>query len=269
MDQIELDRKEISQLVKKYVTIILEEYKEYIPINIQNKLKSIKDFYDYVLVVPNHTISLFANPINTTIYLPFDAYKAIEILKKLPDYGIDKNHKTYKENNIVLNDNTYRDFVNHVIIKGESCVEYFKEILLHEVMHICGSSGFNALCEGFNELKTREIAEKYGLETSYCGYPKEVKIAYELQQIFGRKIGDKINFLDFKERLILLEQEVGEEAATLYKNIFVSMEKEFRPYITKSYPAFNGIKEKCDEYDKIDYKEVYSFLNNYKDKKKK
>ena len=264
---IEADRSQIAELFMRYVKIILHEYKDKVPTDIKEKLSKITDYKDLVQIEDTGTISLFAKTSDSTIHLPLDAYKAIQALSQLPEYGLDKNHQTHDKNNMLINDNTYRDFVEHVILKGEMPVEYFREILLHEVMHICGSGGASALAEGFNELKTRELALKYDLETSCCGYPKETKIAFELQQIFGKEICDKLAFSQLKERFTILREELGEEAVSLYADVYSNMEHQFRPYMDKNYPGVTGIKEKCDAYDKIDYSKVYDSLNQYKTKK--
>ena len=47
-------------------------------------------------------------------------------------------------------------FIKHIFLKGLSLKEYFKEILLHETMHFCGSDGAGVLKEGINELLTYE-----------------------------------------------------------------------------------------------------------------
>ena len=264
---IEADRSQIAELFMRYVKIILHEYQDKVSKNIREKLSKITDYKDLVQIEDTGTISLFAKTSDSTIHLPLDAYKAIQALSQLPEYGLDKNHQTHDKNNMLINDNTYRDFVEHVILKGEMPVEYFREILLHEVMHICGSGGASALAEGFNELKTRELALKYDLETSCCGYPKETKIAFELQQIFGKEICDKLAFANLKERFTILREELGEEAVSLYANVYANMEHQFRPYMDKNYPGVTGIKEKCDAYDKIDYSKVYDMLKQYKKQK--
>ena len=265
---IDADKQEITVLFEKYVKLILEEYGDIIPDNLKNKLHSITDFSSSIKIENTGTITLYANPADSTISLPLDAYKAIDALSTTFEYGSEKSHKTYNSSNMIINDNTYRDFVEHIILSGASPLQYFEEILLHETMHICGSEGSNALTEGFTELKTREMAQKYGLQSSCCGYPKETKIAYELQQIFGKDISDKLAFSDLNTRFNILRSNFGEEAVQLYANVYSSMEKQFRPYMDKKYPGFDGIRKKCDEYDRIDYSETYSLLNQFKNNRK-
>ncbi len=264
---MEKDRLEIAKLVQYYVSIILKEYKDLIPVNIKNRLLNTSNFLDYVKIENTNTISLFVTMDDLVIHLPLDAYKVINNLKELKEYGSNKYNCTHDKTNMVINNNTFIDFVNHIIVSGSTPLDYFKEVLLHEVMHVCGSDGGSSLQEGFNELKTREIALKYNLYTSCCGYPKEVKIAYELELLFGKEICDQFCFLSFPERLELLDKKIGVYARELYLNIYLEMEKEFRPYMDRNYSGLIGIKEKCDTYEKIDYSNVYKLIKQYNKEK--
>lgn len=261
------DKQKLGILFEKYVKLILKEYNEIIPYNIKNKLNNINDFNNCIKIENTGTISLYANLRDSTIFLPLDAYKAIDILSSIPEYGSNKAHKTHNDENMLINNNTYRDFVEHIILSGAKPLQYFEEILLHETMHVCGLEGATALTEGFTELKTREIAQKYGLKTSCCGYPKETKIAYELEHIFGKDISDKLAFSDLNTRLNILRNEFGEQVVQLYIDVYSSMEKQFRPYMNQKYPGYDGIIKKCDEYDKIDYTDAYNYLNQFKKNK--
>ena len=125
-----------------------------------------------------------------------------------------KNHKTFTEDNMIINDNTYITYIKHVFLKGLTPEEYFKEILLHETLHFCGSVGGTAIREGINELKTRQLAKKYGLLTSFCGYPKEIKIILD---------------------------SVSLEASSFFFNLEVIMENEFHnKYMKYNFPGLTG-----------------------------
>lgn len=260
---IEQDKTELSRKLKEYVNVILEEYKEVISVDIKEWLMSITNYEELIKIEETGTISLYVS--NGKVFLPIDAYRAIDELSKRDGFGSKKNHITYNETNMIINDNTFLTFVEHVFLKGMTPKDYFSEILLHEVMHLCGSSGANALGEGFNELKTRELALKYNLETSCCGYPKEVMIAYRLQEIFGKELCDKLTFCNsLEDRFNLLLGSVGATGAQLYLNVFDEMEKQFSSYRGKKFPGVEGIKNKCEEYDKIDYFGVYRMIDEFR-----
>lgn len=100
-------------------------------------------------------------------------------MKYIPGYGINTNHKSYNKNDLILNDNTFLDYIKHAFIAGLNPEQFFLETFLHETLHLGGSS---ALRKGFTELKTRQLDNKYNFITSGCGYPKEVKIANILKK---------------------------------------------------------------------------------------
>lgn len=176
-----------------------------------------------------------------------------------------KNHKTCNQDNMIINDNTYLTYIKHVFLKGLNPEEYFKEILLHETLHFCGSGGGNAIREGINELKTRQLAKKYSLLTSSCGYPKETKIAHELENIFGKDIINKISFaksdLEIKNILDL----ISPVATSFYFELDAIMEKEFyHKYMKYKFYGFLGPFKKAKKYNSIDYTEAYALIDKYK-----
>lgn len=172
--------------IDKLIKVIRTEYSDLV--NVPDNI----DLNERVHIEDTGTISLFVR--GNHFYFPVDAFKVLNAFKKIPGFGSNKNHVTCTKDNMIINDNTYLTYIKHVFLKGLSPIEYFKEILLHETMHFCGSGGGTAIREGINELKTRQLAYKYDLLTSSCGYPKETKIAYELEQIFGEDIINKISF---------------------------------------------------------------------------
>ena len=245
--------------INKLVGIIGNEYPDLVSIPNDINLK------ERVHIEDTGTISLFVRGNN--FYFPLDAFKVLNALKKIPGFGSNKKHETCTKDNMIINDNTYLSYIKHVFIKGLTPEEYFKEILLHETMHFCGSGGGTALREGINELKTRQLAYKYDLLTSSCGYPKETKIAYELEQIFGEDIINKIAFSKNKNETKIILDSVSPEATNFYFNLEETMEKEFyNKYMKYDFPGLTGPFKKTQKYNSIDYTEAHSLIDEYKEK---
>lgn len=137
-------------------------------------------------------------------------------------------------------------------------------------MHFCGSGGSTALKEGINELLTRKIALENSFKTSGCGYPKEVRIVYILQQIFGEDTINQIAFINNElDILNYLEDTIGKEASDLYLDIASIMNNEFQEKYYKvinSYNGLEGIKKKVENYQSIDYTKVYELIEEYNKK---
>lgn len=244
--------------IEKYINIIKNEFPD---------LNHIPDDYDLnerVHIENTGTISLLVN--NNHFYFPLDAFKVLNAFKKIPGFGTQKKHKTYNEENMIINDNTYMTYIKHAFLKGLTPEEYYKEILLHETLHFCGSGGGTALREGINELKTRQLAQKYSLETSCCGYPKETKIAYELEQLFGKKLIDIIAFsrnqIELKEKL----DNISPDMSAFYFSLESMMENEFyHKYMKYDFPGLVGPLKKTQKYNSIDYTSAYELIDKYKE----
>ena len=258
---IDNTKKELIKEIDKLVKIIKTEYPDLVDIPENYDLNEI------VHIENTGTISLFVSKKN--FYFPTDAFKILDIFKKIPGFGSVKNHKTYTEDNIIINDNTYMTYIKHVFLKGVTPVEYFKEILLHETLHFCGSGGGSAIREGINELKTRQLAQKYGLITSACGYPKETKIAYELEQIFGEETLNKIAFSNNYEKLKKILDSVSPNAMSFFQKLDTAMEKEFyNKYMKYDFPGLTGPLKKTKKYNSIDYTSAYEIIDDYKKNEK-
>lgn len=257
MRNIEALKTNLIVEIKELIEIIKREYPNYVD------LPEDLDLENRVHIEDTGTISLFVK--NKNFYFPLSAFDVLDHFKSFPEYGSNSSHTTYNEDNMIINDNTFETFINHAIVKGMTVEEYFKEILLHEVMHFCGIGGWLALREGINELRTRQLAKKYGLLTSCCGYPKETKIAYELEQLLGKDVIDRIAFTKYRYEVIDILNELPIEAATLYLIVESEMEKEFQDkYMRHNFPGINGPFEKMKKYDTIDYSIVYEIIDEYK-----
>lgn len=260
--------KKMADKLKIYIDAIIEMYGSYIPNNRLNYLKNIDNYESLIKIHDYESINGYAS--DDGINLPLCADRVFKKINKIPGYGINKNHQSYNENTLIINNNTFVDYIIHVFISGTDTTKYFEDLLLHETMHFCGSGGASALKEGINELLTRKIALEKKLKTNGCGYPKEVKIAYELQNLFGEDIINQVAFINSPHEIYMfLEKELGPDAALLFFNVSDAMEKEFYLKYYKdiySYNGISGILKKTINYKKIDYSNVYKLINDYKNK---
>lgn len=249
--------------IQKYISIIKKEYSEVMPQKLIDYLEEISDFRTIINIQQTNTISMFVS--KGMMFFPINVFSIVSYLQKIPGYGVNKNHKTCKEGNIVSNNNKYSDYIMHVFIAGLTPLQFYEETLLHETAHLCGIGGASALREGFAELKTRELAQKYNLKTSACGYPKETHVALEIQNIFGKEIGDRIAFaINDLEIFHMLKHIYGKDAAIFFMNVQNEMENTFSKYYSKNYSGLLGPLLKAKEYGKIDYSNVYSMIANYR-----
>lgn len=257
LGNMEKSKEKLLVLLRKYINIISNDF------NID--IKDCEILEDKIIIEDTGSISLFVR--DGKIYLPLLAYEVIDDFKKNPNYGTNKGHKCYDDGNLICNDNTFLDYINHVIVGGLDAEEYFAESLLHETLHLCGSKGCFAIREGMTELLTRELALKYNLLTSGCGYYKEIEIANRLKSLFGEEVFYKIIFMNENEIYEFLVASLGLDAAEFYVLIRDKMEEEF---YSKYYQyKFDNPYDKAFKYSEIDYKEVYDLIDLYESKIKK
>lgn len=139
----------LTNRIKEYIKIIIKEYGRYIPDDVMKKLTSITDYSKILKIYDYGEVNAYASSEN--IMMPLCADKILNIASKIPGYGINKNHKTYNDDNIVINDNTYFTYIKHIFISGSNAEDYYSDLLLHETMHYCGGNGSTVLKEGMNE----------------------------------------------------------------------------------------------------------------------
>lgn len=258
MNIVDIKNNLISE-IQKLVKIIKKEYPNLVDIPVNY------DLQELVHIEQTGTISLFVR--NHNFYFPLDAFKVLGAFKRIPGFGMVKNHKTCNQDNMIINDNTYITYIKHAFLKGLTPEEYFKEILLHETLHFCGSGGRTAIREGINELKTRQLAKKYNLLTSSCGYPKETKIAYELENLFGEDIINKISFSKSRWEIKEILDSVSPIASSFFFTLEMVMEEEFYDkYMKYEFPGLTGPFKKTQKYNSIDYTKAYLLIDEYKEK---
>jgi len=253
------DKRVIIKEIKDYINVIQKEHKDFVclPENI--------DFEQIVHIEDTGTISLFVR--DNEFYLPSNAYNAINVLKKHEAFGSNKNHQTHCWNNLIINDNDFTYYINHVIFAGLSPLEFFQESLLHEVMHFCGSNGATALMEGLNEYLTRKLALKYHLKTSGCGYPKEIKVVLELEKLFGDDILEKLAFSKSLTDIYSAFNDL--DAAPFFLKLMEVMDEEFyEKYYKYRFDGVNGPFEKAEKYRDIDYSNAFNLIEDFKNRRK-
>ena len=257
--------KKLTERIKEYIGIIVKEYGLYMPEEVLNKLNTIDDYSQILKIYDYGEVSAYADSEN--VHMPLCADRLLSIASKFPGYGINKNHRPYNSDNMVINDNTFLTYIKHVFISGTNAEGYYEDLLLHEVMHFCGSGGGTVLDEGTNELLTRMLAQKYNLRTNSCGYPKEVSLAYELMKCFGEETIIRLAFINsFNQKIEYLRKTLGEEAANMYFQVSELAEKEFSDKYYSHMSEFSGalgIAKKVMFYKKIDYSEIYGLINSY------
>lgn len=266
---MKLEKKELANQLYQYITIIEQDCGDFLLDENKEKLERIKNNPEASIMWNTEpVISLFAS--EDAIYFPLVSEKLLDKISKLDGFGSNKNHKSCDVDHYVENDCTFKTYIEHAIVKGLTPFEYFEENLLHETMHLCGSGGSTSLEEGLTELKTREVAQKYGLLTSGCGYPKEVKIALRLKEILGEEVLNKVTFLGNRISKVdkYLTEECGDEVANFYFEVRGKMHESSLNYRRKLDTIEDPIQKQI-VYDEINYEDVHHMIDEFQQIKQK
>lgn len=264
-------KKDLAEKLSVYIPAILKRFGEYMDENTKSKLQNLKEYENIIAFDDSGNVTAHAS--ESRITMPYGAIKALDFMKSLPNSGSDKNHKTYTEETLIENDNTFEDYINHLLLTQADISTYFNELLLHETLHYCGSGGNNsfgagAFREGLNEYLTRLVAKENGFITNGCGYPKEIKVVLEMEKVLGTKALTQISFLkDLEEINAYLKNAVGIDKTRLFNKVVFTMEQEFQnKYISKSndFVGFEGAIKKTKTYRDIDYSKTFSLIEDYK-----
>ena len=265
---IEKTQEYLALQVELYIKLIIKEYGKYIPKYIIEHLNGITDYKQIIKIYDYGEINAYANI--GRINMPLCANKVLNKISKIPGYGINKNHKPNNGKTSVVNNNNFGTYLVHAFISGTDARGYYDDLLLHETVHFCGGDGASILKEGFVELLTRMLAQKYNLRTSFCGYPKEVKLCYKLMEIMGEDTIKRLAFMtNVKSEIMYLRETLGDDIAELYIKVYEIAEREFYFKYYSHMKQFNnilGIFKKILFYKNIDYSQVYSIIDEYKEK---
>lgn len=250
----ELIVEDIRKKILCYLQVIQDEY----PVSMERIMK-IKTDLNSKIHFSHGTITFFVR--DNELYLPEDAFAVIDEFSKLEEYG-STNNTGVRVEDYLKTDATYMDYVKHVITDGLDVLSFYEESLLHEVMHMCGGSGGALLDEGFNELKTRELAQKYGIKIAAVGYQKEVEVAKRFEDILGTDVCSKLTFLPLEERNDYLYSIGGSDLVGFYNQVRNTMEKEGKEY-SRNVSEVRNPFVKVKLYDKVSYKNTWDVIERY------
>lgn len=240
-----------------YVRWTLVEFGEFIPKETREYVQGIKEYKEILVLNDKPTVTFVQK--DGKILIPKRGLRLLEILRFIPGYGIKPDHKCYKSKD-VLNESTYLDYVIHVFLAGLTMEQFCNETLPHEVLHLCGSRGWEPFFEGLTELKAREVAAKYDFPLSRCGYNKEVDIVVQVQDILGRDLMSKIAFTKDEENIRrLIESEFGKKTYRTFMDVREYMMDCSNFSRVNSGKRVSVIK-KIISYSKVKYPDIESKL---------
>lgn len=102
--------------VEEYIKAIIDEYDQFIPIDRKVQLNNIKNYNNIIKIYDYGSINGYAS--SNGISMPLCADKVLKLISKIPGFGINRNHHSYDESNLIINNNTFMSYILHIFISG-------------------------------------------------------------------------------------------------------------------------------------------------------
>jgi len=241
-------------LLKKYVSIFLDEYKNFLNHEQLDTLKSI----NYDKIIHYNDLSYPLGLVNfNQIYLSNNVDSLINTMKNMPNYGI---------RNEVLNNKNYSSYLKYICENGYNSFDYYSDQLMYLIFKLVIKNNCG-LIDGLINKEISYLSRKYKIKIVNL-YKREEVIANKLIDIIGSNHGKKILFLDKTSAYKLLNDELGYRYAELFYQVSTLIDENYRILFKKSYNGFQGIINYAKDYDNILYGDVYNYLLDFTIKNK-
>lgn len=233
----------LSKMLKKYVDIFINEYKNFLSSSQLDLLKSI----DYQKIITIENLSKpFGEIFLGKIYLSKANEELIERLHKMEGFN------THKYN---LDNKDLSSYLKYMCENGYDIQNFYQDILIYFVfkMIIKDSSSF---LNGIINQEVKYLSIKYSIKCANL-YPKEEKIVEKVTKILKLDVIRKLLFMDKVSRFKYLCDNYGYRYGVFFEKIENIMKKEFNA-LDKPYDGVDGFLDYTDSYDQISYGEAYN-----------
>lgn len=239
----------LSEMLKKYINIFINEYKDYLSKDQLETLRTIN--YHKIINLENLDVP-FGLVSFGKIRLSNISNDLINSLQKMDNYNTTKYN---------LNNKNISSYLKYMCENGYSSLEYFGDILMYFVFELVlkNPSIFN---HGLINQEIRFLSIKYSLRSANL-YAKEETIATKITPLFGLETIRKILFMDKPTAFLYLNKQLGFRYAKLYDDITNIVDEKNKNIKNKDYQGFEGFLNYADDYDEITYGDAYNYLLDF------
>ncbi len=238
----------LVNLLKKYITIFIEEYGNYLTKDNLETLRNID--YQNVFVFDDFNVP-FGTVFLDKIYLSNSNSILIDKLKEMPNYN-----KLRKP----LNNKNLSSYLKYMCDNGYSIMDFYGDILMYFVFSLVIKNE-SFLYKGIINQEMKLLSIKYHLRIASL-YAREEKIIGKISPIFGYEAMRKILFMDLPTSFKFLNDNYGFRYAKLVSDILNSVESEYQK-IDKEYLGIKGLLEYTHDYDHLSYGDVYNQILDF------
>ncbi len=239
----------LNNIFKKYVTIFLNEYKDFLSKDQLETLRNIN--YEKTIIIddvqkPFGYISL------GQIHLSSDTEKLFNNMR---------NMKEFNSNHTILQNKNMSSYLKYMCDNGYSVMDYYSDILMYFVFDLVIKNK-SGLISGLINKEIKYLSIKYSLRMAFL-YAREEAIASKIALYIDTNELRKIIFLDRVTVFKHLNDIYGFHIASLFNDVEDLIEIEYSKVSKKDYIGYDGFLDYAHDYDHLSYGDVYNYLLDY------
>lgn len=235
--------------LKKYVTIFLNEYRNYLSKEQINNLENIN--YDTIIKF-NDTCNPLGCVSYNQMYLSTNFINLEKEIKAIDGYG---------SVNRLINNKSLKGYLEQTWQVGYNSTSYYKDILIYLLFKLVCKYD-SGLMNGIINYEVSVISRKYNIQLPNF-YRKEELIALKLCGIIGKENIRKVLFLDKASGYKYLCNTVGYRFANLFYEVDDLINIKTESLFETEYNNNEGLVNYASDYDSITYGDVYNSILDF------
>ena len=240
---------DLNKVFKKYVSVFIEEYADYLS---KEQLESLKDInYDNAIKLDStsRTFGIISlGQINLSDYIK----ELISNLKKMPNY----NTARYK-----LNNKNLSSYLEYMCDTGYKEYDYYIDILMYFVFKLVIKNP-SGLINGLINQEIKYLSIKYSFRFANL-YPREEAITSKITPFLGIDGCRKVIFSDSATSFKYLNDTRGYRVAKLVNDVSELIEEEHQELSKHDYNGYSGFLDYATDYDHLSYGDVYNYILDF------
>lgn len=232
----------LSDLLKKYVNIFINEYSDYLNKEQLSLLKNI----NYEKIIKMSDFNLPVGIIN---------YNSIYISNNLLDIPKKKEQEAF------LNNKNYTSYLKHLNNVGCNTYEYYTHQLMFLVFKLVIGTD-SGIINGFINFEINNLKRKYRFQAVNL-YQREEVISSKVIKVLGYNHTRKIMFMDMPSAFKYLNDYLGYRYADFYYQITELVDYEYGKLNLDKYTGNNGLTNYAKDYDHLLYGDAYNYLLDF------
>lgn len=237
-----LMKEQLSELLKKYVSIFLNEYSDYLNKEQLILLKNIN--YEKIIKMSDFNI-----PVGIINY---DSIYLSSNLLNIPKKG---------QINSFLNNKNYTSYLKYLNNVGCDTYEYYAHQLMFLVFKLVIGND-SGIINGFINFEINNLKRKYRFQAVNL-YQREEVISRRVIKVLGYTNVRKIMFMDMPSAFKYLNDYLGYRYADYYYQISKLVDNEYGKIKLDKYTGNNGLTSYARDYDQLLYGDAYNYLLDF------